>query len=78
MEEFNETCFDVAGKTASLIIDYENMRVANTLSQKLQLEYTSLCTLYDLSDDRVTELSKDVEELQEYIYEQDLKLKCPK
>ena len=78
MEDLNEACFDVAGKKAVIMIEYEKGRVANTLSREAQLDYTEFRDRYELSVERASELSKDFEELQEYIYEQSLELKCPK
>ncbi len=78
MEDLNEACFDVAGKKAVIIIEYEKGRVANTLSREAQLDFTKFRDRYELSVERASELSKDFEELQEYIYEQSLELKCPK
>ena len=78
MEDFNEACFDVAGKKAVIMIEYEKGRVSNTLSREAQLDYTEFRDRYELSVERASELSKDFEELQEYIYEQSLELKCPK
>ena len=78
MEDLNEACFDVAGKKAVIIIEYEKGRVANTLSREAELDYAKFRDRYELSVERASELSKDFEELQEYIYEQSLKHKCPK
>ena len=67
MEDLNEACFDVAGKKAVIMIEYEKGRVANTLSRETELDYTKFRDRYELSVERASELSKDFEELQEYI-----------
>jgi len=67
--------YSTYGTLGDTVVDYKNKKVTQSLSPELQTQYDALLARTGLSADRVAEMSKDPQALQDYIYKQNLALK---